>query len=167
MDDQSLSPAPSLVANEDLDEPVEGCTSSLVPQEHLVEGRTHSPPLFPWSTGSRAAHSPPRSHRSTALRAAHSPPRSPRSTASMAAHSPPRSHRSTGSSPVPHEGCLLFPLLRSLEATDSTGRCDSPHVWPLLDVSAKQHADHACTQPTCGGEVRGEYNSCTLFYIRK
>ena len=23
---------------------------------------------------------------------------------------------------------LLFPLLRSLEATDSTGRCDSPHV---------------------------------------
>ena len=127
----------------------------------------HSPPRPPWSTGSRAAHSPPRSPRSTGSRAAHSPPRFPRSTASMAAHSPPQSHRSTGSSLVPHEGCLLFPLLRSLEATDSTGCCDSPHVWPLLDVSAKQHVDHACTQPTCGGEVRGEYNSCTLFYIRK
>ena len=86
----------------------------------------HSPPRSPRSTGSRAAYSPPRSPRSTASRAAHSPPRSPRSIASMAAHSPPRSHRSTGSSPVPHEGCLFFPLLRSLEATDSTGRCDSP-----------------------------------------
>ena len=88
----------------------------------------HSPPRSPWSTGSRAVHSPPRSPRSTTSRAAHSPPRSPRSTVSMATHSPPRSHRSTGSSQVPHEGCLLFPLLRSLEATDSTGRCDSPHV---------------------------------------
>ena len=45
MDDQSLFPAPSSVANEDLDEPVEGCTSSLVPQEHRVEGRAFSSPV--------------------------------------------------------------------------------------------------------------------------
>ena len=134
----------------------------------------HSLPWSPWSTRSRVAHSPPRSPRSTGSRAAHSPPWSTRSTASRAAHSPPRSPRSTASmaahsrsSPVPHEGCLLYSLCCALWKQLTPQVVVTRPMSDLCWMSAKQHADHACTQPPCGGEVRGEYNSFILFYIRK
>jgi hypothetical protein len=55
-----------------------------------------------------------------------------------------------------HQGCVLFCLLLSLEAADSTGRGDKAHVRSVLDMSAEQHTDHVGPQPTCGGEVRGK-----------
>ena len=137
MDDQSLSPAPSSVANEDLDEPVEGCPifSSPVPQEHWVDGRAFSSPVpLEHRVEGRAFSSPvPQEHRVEG-RAFSSPVPQEHRVEGRAFSSPvPQEHRVDGrafSSPVPHEGCLLFPLLRSLlEATDSTGRCDSDLCW--------------------------------------
>ena len=106
MDDQSLSPNPSSVANEDLDEPVEGCTSSPVPQEHRVEGRAFCSPVpLEHRVEGRAFTSPvPQEHRVEG-RAFSSPVPQEHRVEGRAFSSPvPQEHRVDGrafSSPVP------------------------------------------------------------------
>ena len=126
MDDQSLSPAPSSVANEDLDEPVEGCTSSPVPQEHRVEGRAFSSPV-------------PQEHRVEG-RAFSSPVSQEHRVDGRAFSSPvPQEHRVDGrafSSPVPQEHWVVPGPSRRLSVRGPRillpGPPGAPRRWPRI-----------------------------------
>ena len=149
MDDQSLSPAPSSVTNEDLDEPVEGCTSSPVPQEHRVEGCAFSSPVpLEHRVEGRAFSSPvPKEHRVEG-RVFSSPVPQEHRIEGRAFFSPvPQEHRIDGrafSSPVPQEHWVVPGPSRRLSVIPKAVCyslfcalwkqltpqvvCDSPHV---------------------------------------